>query len=656
MANIPLGNQVSVTRNVEIDHGFFGWLCEVAYQYYMYLVPFTLVMMFAAPFPEASFLLGMLVLLLASRSNNMRLPCGVQANSPKAYMAVGSLRGGIKNWFDSQVKRTRDLFATMDAYSRHVLILGITGCGKTVTIAEKLRQVLARGSGGMMVDGKGDVDVYLTMVALAHETGVEDITGIINFSDKDQSHSINPLAYGDADMCSEILGGMLDTGGDNSYWAGRGMTFIRAAMTPLVWRRNNEDGFSLNLRTFRRYTGLYDLLDLALDDTIPAEARSRTISYFTELGLDYYGLKEVVRREPRKRREHMNKAVEAAGDIVKQHGYAAQQLSLSLDLLTESYGKIFDAPNPDLDMVDMISNNRFLIIVLPALKFSETTLSGIGKIFMTLLRAVAGEMTGTVFQGFFKKMKEGLECLRPYGRFTAVLDEFSAIVANGIANLAAQARSLGISLVFATQETAGIKKLDAEGVRVLANTAIKEFYKLGDPDTIEFAQKMTGQALSLQANEVTRSHGTLRTSHDAGNTFRLEKDHLLSTLDLQALEPGEGFLLIDGKIAPIQAYYEPAKRPNELAHRLNRSFGNYLPADVKDWIKVDGEEEFVLTVGGLIEKSRPQPTAVMAADNDEGLTREEAKEAQSFMQEIQKHLEQVLSMVQENEDERGLGR
>lgn len=241
MSSIPLSNQVNVTRNVEIDHGFFGWLCEVAYQYYMYVVPFALVTMFAAPFPEASFLLGMLVMLLASLSHNLRLP--VQANHPKAYMAIGSLRGGIKNWFDQQVKRTRDLFVTMDVFSRHVLILGITGCGKTVTIAEKLRQVLSRGSGGMMVDGKGDVDVYLTMVALAHEIGIEDITGIINFSDKEQSHSINPLGYGDADMCSEILGGMLETGGDNSYWAGRGMTFIRAAMTPLVWRRNNEEGF-----------------------------------------------------------------------------------------------------------------------------------------------------------------------------------------------------------------------------------------------------------------------------------------------------------------------------------------------------------------------------------------------------------------------------
>lgn len=656
MANIPLGNQVSVTRNVEIDHGFFGWLCEVAYQYYMYAVPFALVLMFAAPFPEVSFLFGMMFMLLASMSHNMRLPCGVQANHPKAYMAIGSLRGGIKNWFDQQVKRTRDIFATMDVFSRHVLILGITGCGKTVTIAEKLRQVLARGSGGMMVDGKGDVDVYLTMVALAHEIGIEDITGIINFSDKEQSHSINPLGYGDADMCSEILGGMLDTGGDNSYWAGRGMTFIRAAMTPLVWRRNNEEGFILNLRTFRRYTGLFDLLDLALEEGIAAEGRSRTISYFTELGLDYYGLKEAIRREPRKRREHMNKAVEAAGDIVKQHGYAAQQLSLSLDLLTESYGKIFDAPNPDLDMVDYISNNRFLIIVLPALKFSETTLSGIGKIFITLLRAVAGEMTGNVFQGMFKKMKEGLECLRPYGRFTAVLDEFSAIVANGIANLAAQARSLGISLVFATQETAGIKKLDAEGVRVLANTAVKEFYKLGDPDTIEFAQKMTGQALSLQASEVTRNNGTLRTSHDAGNTYRLEKDHLLSTLDLQALEPGEGFLLIDGKIAPIQAYFEPAKRPDDLVHRLNRSFGNYLPSDIKDWIKVDGEDESTLTVDGLIAKSRPQTAAVGVQGDEAERAKEEERKAQSFMEGIQKHLEKVLAMVQENEDERELGR
>jgi len=656
MANIPLSNQINVTRNVEIDHGFFGWLCEVAYEYYMYAVPFCLAMMVVLPFPEVTFLFGMGVMGLAALSNNLRLPCGVQGTHPKAYMALGSLRGGVMNWFDRLVKRTRDIFATIDAYSRHILILGITGSGKTVTIAEKLRQVFARGSGGMLMDGKGDVDVYITSVALAHETGIEDLTAIINFSDKEQSHSINPVAYGDADMCSEILGGMLETGGDNSYWAGRGMTFIRSAMTPLVWRRDHEEGFVLNLRTFRKYTGLFDLLDLALDETIPADARSRTISYFTELGLDYYGLKEAIKREPRKRREHMNKAVEAAGDIVKQHGYAAQQLSLSLDLLTESYGKIFDSPNPDLDMVDLISNNRFLIIVLPALKFSETTLSGIGKIFMTLLRAVAGEMTGNVFQGKFKQLKAGLECLRPSGRFTAVLDEFSAYAANGIANLAAQARSLGITLVFATQETAGIKKLDAEGVRVLANTAIKEFYKLGDPDTIEFAQKMTGQALSLQASEVTKNHGTFRTSHDAGNTYRLEKDNLLSTLDLQSLEPGEGFALIDGKIAPIQAYYEPAKRPDELVHRLNRSFGNYLASDVKDWIKVDGEDESTLTVEGLLAKAKPKETAVAKPEEDADRAKEQEKTAQSFMDGIQAHLEKVLAMVQENEDGRGLGR
>ena len=96
----------------------------------------------------------------------------------------------------------KELWATAEDARQHITIPGTTGSGKTTAILSLLANALAQGSGFVLVDGKGDRDLFGKVLALARRFGREDDVRALNFmvaSGLKQSHTWNAFATGNAD-------------------------------------------------------------------------------------------------------------------------------------------------------------------------------------------------------------------------------------------------------------------------------------------------------------------------------------------------------------------------------------------------------------------------------------------------------------------------
>jgi intracellular multiplication protein IcmO len=94
--------------------------------------------------------------------------------------------------------------------------------------------------------------------------------------------------------------------------------------------------------------------------------------------------------------------------------------------------------------------------------------------------------------------------------FMTVFDEVGYYVAEGMAVMAAQARSLGFSLVFAGQDLPALKKrVREEANSITANCNIKLFGKLEDPtETKDFFEKTVGSAMVTEVSGFQMTGGS----------------------------------------------------------------------------------------------------------------------------------------------------
>src|SRR3546814_6152089 len=88
------------------------------------------------------------------------------------------------------------------------------------------------GSGFLFCDGKGDVQLFAKIYAMARRFGREDDLLVLNFmtgnqdlgagNGKVRSNTLNPFATGSSDNLTQMVVGLLDdAGGDGAMWKGR---------------------------------------------------------------------------------------------------------------------------------------------------------------------------------------------------------------------------------------------------------------------------------------------------------------------------------------------------------------------------------------------------------------------------------------------------
>ncbi|MCB9977298.1 MAG: type IV secretion system DNA-binding domain-containing protein [Rhodospirillales bacterium] len=408
-------------------------------------------------------------------------------------------------------KTNEEVWFTNSDARTHILYLGTTGAGKTEGLKSMVTNALAWGSGFVYVDGKADTDLWSSLSSLVRRFGRDDDLLVLNYMTgnadvRAPSNTMNPFSSGSASYLVNMLVSLMpEAEGDNAMWKERAVSLISSIMPALTWKRDNQD-IPLSVRSIRDYLTLANVIKLSRDEAVPTTTRAGLKGYLETLpGFinDAYDDNGKV-KPPGPDTPQYN--TETAS---QQHGYLAMQFTRSLQSLGDDYGYIFDTQAADVDMVDVVLNRRILIVLIPALEKSGDEVANLGKIVSATMKGMMGSTLGSTVEGSSETVIEN-KPTHSATPFMTVFDEVGYYTAQGMAVMAAQARSLGFCLVFSGQDLPAMKKrVREEANSIVGNCNIKIFGKLEDPtETKDFFEKTVGSAMVTEVSGFQMAGGT----------------------------------------------------------------------------------------------------------------------------------------------------
>ncbi|WP_434627730.1 TraM recognition domain-containing protein [Chromobacterium sp. CV08] len=482
-------------------------------------------------------------------------------------------KGGKGVWCMGNAMDTKEeIWVSDDTMRVHATLFGTTGGGKTVALEGLICQAIGHGSGVIMVDGKSDPKTWFDIVTMAKMYGREDDLLVLNFIsstgyeklavlDEDDadgargkmdllgqihSNTFNPFTYGSADTLTELVTGLMrpDGGGDGAMWRGRAEAMIRSLMRGLVALRD-AGKVTLSVQVLRDYMRLDKLGELEGDDSIPAYAREQLTGYLDELP----GFREAM-----KAKQDDPSAFDTYWEQAsKQHGFLTMQFTELLGLLSGTYGHICNVEWGDVDFQDVVYNRRILYVMLPALEKAPSSLANLGRLTVAGIKnalsvSLKAQLTGS---------KQDIVDSRPTNSDTALLaimDEYGSYAVEGFGDVAAQARSLGVSVIFAGQDYPSFKKgSEIEASRILANTGMKIFLKTEDQETADIAIKRAGQGVYAWAGGKRLSEGSDRLVDTGDASYR--EENRLTYLDLVDLAEGQAWFMNRNHLIKMNTFY-----------------------------------------------------------------------------------------------------
>ncbi|MBI3441217.1 MAG: TraM recognition domain-containing protein, partial [Proteobacteria bacterium] len=427
---------------------------------------------------------------------NYKRPDGSIGMSDGILYLGNNAKTGEEIWFNNNDART------------HCLYLGTTGSGKTFGLKSYACNALCWSSGYIYIDGKADTDLWSTLSAQARRFGRDDDLLIMNYmtgglGGKVPSNTLNPFSSGSASYLTNMLVSLMpESEGDNAMWKDRAVALVSAIMPCLVWKRDNQN-LPLNIGVVRNYLVFKAVIKLSREPAVPERLRAGLRGYLNELP-GY--VDNVFDDEGNEKPQSPDAGAVDTSTPRQQHGYLSMQFTRSMSSLGDDYGFIFDTPAADVDMLDVVLNRRILIVLIPALEKSGDETANLGKIIASTLKGMMGQTLGSTVEGDSAKVIENKPTTSATP-FIAIFDEVGYYAAQGMAVMAAQARSLGFSLVFAAQDMPSLEKRVKEEARsITANCNIKLFGKLEDPtQTKEFFEKTVGQAMVTEVSGFERN-------------------------------------------------------------------------------------------------------------------------------------------------------
>ena len=451
------------------------------------------------------------------------------------------------------------IYFSKDIITTHMLVFGSTGSGKTRFLLGLFYQALLVGSGCMYVDGKGDNTVLWLAATLARRVGREDDFLVINFltgSDGDRrkheriSNTMALFSNGDAEQIRSLLVGLMrDSGGDGAMWKGRASIMLKGVLNALVYLRDKQ-GINLDINLLQDSMPLDEVVNLSFRRDIPAQARLSIERYLAQL--PGYTQEDAIKNA-------------IAPKAYEQHGFLTMQLTEVLGDLSDAYGHITNSPQGEVDFKDLVFNRRILFVMLPALQRDPDSLAGLGKMAVAGVRAALGPALGNKAEG----SKAEVIDVKPSAStvpFMIILDEYGYYSVPGFAVVAAQARSLGVSVVFAGQDYPSFQKGgEQEAASTVANTNIKIGMKLEDPDaTYEILRKRAGQANMASLSGYDRETGKYLEDSKA----KVDRIDRVSVRDLAGQGPGQAHIIFGDKLARMQGFYADPEQIKE--NRINK--------------------------------------------------------------------------------------
>ncbi len=505
-------------------------------------------------------LLGLFFWWLNTRDRSLafKLPKGAKfkdmnnGRGGKAGRAEGIL------YLGNVEKTSEEVWFTNSDARTHVLYLGTTGAGKTEGLKSMVSNAMAWGSGFVYVDGKADTDLWSSLSSLVRRFGRDDDLLVLNYmtgnSDAQApSNTMNPFSSGSASYLTNMLVQLMpEAEGDNAMWKERAVSLASAMLPVLTWKRDHQD-MAMSVRTIRDYLALGNVIKLSRDQAVPEELRSGLHGYLDTLpgftGDAYDDEGKVKPPGPDTPQYDTTTANQ-------QHGYLAMQFTRALQSLGDDYGYIFDTQAADVDMVDVVLNRRILVVLIPALEKSGDEIANLGKIVAATMKGMMGSALGSKVEGTSETVIEN-KPTHSATPFMTVFDEVGYYTAQGMAVMAAQARSLGFCLVFSGQDIPAMKKrVREEANSILANCNIKIFGKLEDPtETKEFFEKTVGSAMVTEVSGFQMTGGSELGSYFDTQQAGVQLRPRAQYEDLRAFKEGQAVITFGETVVDCAVFY-----------------------------------------------------------------------------------------------------
>ncbi|MQP68166.1 TraM recognition domain-containing protein [Niveispirillum sp. SYP-B3756] len=454
-------------------------------------------------------------------------------------------------YFGNEVGSSAQVMATNDYLRQHQMTLGTTGSGKTEFLKAKATNTLCWGSGFILIDGKADNKLYGDILTIARRFGRDDSVLVMNYmtgsSDAGStSNTMNPFAEGSSSALNELLVSLMDESSGDGMWKGRAIALSSSIMTAVVWLRDNQAGYNLNVETISDALVLKNVVKLSRDKALPAHIRVPLMDYLKSVP----GYKDESFNDNGSERTDPNAKGgpdKGLATCREQHGYLQMQFTRVLNDLANTYGYIFKTRAGEIDMYDVVVNRRILVVLMPSLEKSPESLAGLGKIVVATLKNVMAKCLGSAIEGEWAEIIEN-KVTNSASPALAMFDEVGYYATNGMAMMAAQARGLGFSIDFAAQDEAAMKRRIKEEVdSIKGNANLKFFLRLEDTgDTKRTFEEGAGEM------DITKVRGF--DDDGAGLGYRaqsgagLERVRRGTFLDLKGQPLGFAHLMVGDKI------------------------------------------------------------------------------------------------------------
>lgn len=539
-----------------------------------------------------------------------RVPAYLKQWTGRRYRdaSTGGKDGEGLFYLGMDLESREEVWATANDLRTHRMVVATTGGGKTEEILGSLFNSLVLDSGFILVDGKADPKTYgLFFRACRVQAREEDllmlnyIMGGKDFAsglDSRRSNTYNPLSSGSSAMKAELMVSLLDSGsngGGSDMWQGRAIAFLDAITSPLsylasqgqllfnskllsdfyllpnienlVWFGifkdqngkvlNLKDGSEAYRRTYNtlseKYCGaiklyLTNLPGYEIPETPhkPVEMDAETFSNFLRQ-YDRY----IIERDKNKGEEDNTKknTDQTRAKALEQHGFITMQLVRATGNLTFNYGHIYSDEIGEIDYKDVFLNRRVLLVLLPALERSKSSMEQLGKMAATGIKSMLANLLDTPLEGRYRKIIEG----RPSNAqipMPVSLDEYGSYTVPGFVTVPAQGRSYGISLTFAVQDIPSLYRADKnEGEATWENTNLRHLGRMTggkDSDTFKKFDGAAGQALVQVSKAMSYRKGRLD-SFKIDDSSSIEQISRLNIDDLSQQADGEFHLVVGSK-------------------------------------------------------------------------------------------------------------
>lgn len=481
----------------------------------------------------------------------------------------------------------RELWLSKDDLCRHVLMFGTTGAGKTEALMGWVFNALCWGKGLIYSDFKAQNDVALALASLARRFGREDDLRIMNFINggrsraqelledikgRPQTNTINSFILAQESYITNLMDSMLPkTGGNGGDWQEKARSMNQALISALVYKCRRE-GTVMSQRTIQSHLPLRKIAGLyvqAVEEQWHDDIIHVLENYLSTLaGFDMDKVATPSEWDP---------------EANRQHGYLMQQFTRMLSLFNDTYGHVFARDAGDIDLRDVVHNDRILAVLVPALEISSNEAATLGRLYQSQLAMIISQDLGEKLEG---RPQDNMKVRKFKGTFPFlwINDEIGAGYTEKVGELSTQVRSLDFCLLLAGQEVQRLKTAAGDAVWTLvANMGTRITGKIMDPkDTLEILQLMAGTEYRAQMGALVQQGGLTGGGWDDDTRLTIREQKKVEVEEVQSLQEGENITLFKGQvIRGSSLYISDIDKLSREEIRINR-FVEVAPPSEKD--------------------------------------------------------------------------